>query len=226
MTAPDLPRAPGSRLLLLGAPGSGKTCLLATALYGTGAGSGLDHGRSAATLFARLLPDWERLGAGRLPPSHGRNGLDLEVWTESGARVTIQERVEAGPVREPGTAVLLVVGCGDPGAELPALPGVPDPETDRVVLTRVDRVAGEEHQVWNGEPGAWKRLLPPPLASRIEALGLPVVPTSAFGYSETTGFPAWLAGEFGQAIPYRIRPREVEVPILGLMRRIAGGGRD
>ncbi len=53
----------------------------------------------------------------------------------------------------------------------------------------------------------------------MEPFGAQVWPTSAYGH-DADGRPACLLGEFGQLIPFSIRPRNVELPFRWFFREL------
>jgi hypothetical protein len=89
-----------------------------------------------------------------------------------------------------------------------------------LAVTKCERGLDADDPHWRAPPGWWREhAFWADHADLLEPFGAQVWPTSSYGY-DADGRPACLLGEFGQLIPYQIRPRNVELPFRWFFREL------
>ena len=90
-----------------------------------------------------------------------------------------------------------------------------------LVFTKCERDIDRLDRAWLGEQGWWR------MSKELEdyenvlnRFGDAVWATSSFGFDSTHGRPAVILGEFGQFLPYRIKPRNVHQPFEWALRQL------
>lgn len=220
--------AEGRTLLLWGDTQVGKTTLLTTAV-GPCADciSAIDRGRSAKAL-ASLYPELRRLRTQRLTQATSSYHIDLELVLRDGKPARVRD-VQGGITRSvhedhvaerlSGASVVLFVmewKARDVENQLNAIRGGWDYSQGArrgLVFTKCETYLDEDDEAWDARPGWWEEdegLAP--YYDLIARFGPAVWPTSSFGFDKDTGYPAVILGEFGQPLPYRIRPLNVHRP--------------
>ncbi|NVB39837.1 hypothetical protein G6O69_18485 [Pseudenhygromyxa sp. WMMC2535] len=90
-----------------------------------------------------------------------------------------------------------------------------------LVFTKCETAFDLRDDDWECSEGWWReRELLRPHASIIELFGDAVWPISSFGYDRETGRPAVMLDEFGNELPWNIRPKNVEVPLLWALKQV------
>ncbi|HEY1192322.1 MAG TPA: hypothetical protein VGE74_32155 [Gemmata sp.] len=228
-------------VLLWGDVGAGKTSLLATALLGPGAHARLpmiDWPASLPAIQDALLPAWERLTNGLLTVPTTALPQPVVVRLTDGTEVSFQDimgeraRRPDGTVREllgRTSAVLFVMGWGATGRRrqfeairtaLPALGSRPR----ALAFTRCEQALRNGHPAWapGGETSGWWADHPgwePEEADTLRQIGT-VWPTSAYGF-DGNGNPACVLDEFGELVPYNIRPANGTALLGWLLGRVS-----
>ncbi len=214
-------------LLLWGDVAVGKTTLLTTGLLAhRDRLPEIDWAAEPLEEKKRLFHSWQALRENRrLPGTLRVNTLELALG--NGNRLSVRD-VQGMMVRQPfdeptfrqptrQRGVLFV--CEWQGAEIAshltaveaALNFCRDVHVG-LALTKCERglEADDPHWAapleWWAEHECWK-----PYGHILSQFKERVWPTSAYGFDDE-GRPACLLGEFGQVLPYRIRPRNVEAP--------------
>jgi hypothetical protein len=221
------------RLLLWGDERAGKTTLLAAALYGGGESRlarMVDRESSAGSLNTALLPTWRRVarGLGALPT--GQDAVELVLGLRDGGSLVVRDvrgslarRLdEVGVIEEfraaRADAVLLVLEWDgrDLTDRMTAVTAALDLIGSRphgLAITKCERALAETDRRWFTGAGWWRDV--GDLARHggvLERFGDAVWPCSAYGYHREQGVPAVLLGEFGQLIPFEVRPVGVAEP--------------
>ena len=219
----------------------GKTSWLATALYGPDScWDVIDRERSAVVLNQVVFPNWQRLRTGMHIDSTSEDMINIDLATASNSTVRFYD-IRGQLVNELNTTAvqerlisnadgfLFFLGWRAPllsqqimaiEAMLPFLNGRPS----GVIFTKCEGDLQAEDEEWFGELGWWKkdeRLAP--FASVIEKFQERVWPVSAFGYCQESGShdrPAMILGEFANAIPFGIGPRNVAHPLRWMLKEL------
>lgn len=220
--------SPPPTLLLWAYTQVGKTALLATVFYGANGKllPRVDRKRSARALTDTLFEHWHRLQTGRPVVATANEETALDLITAMGApfRITdikglqtlaMQDAAMARLEQAGGVLFLLELDRGRLGQQLTAIQAAIQHIGDRprgIVFTKCERSLHASDPAWFARPGWWRQKTPRELEGVLEGMGDAVWPTSAYGFDAETGFPACIPGEFGDLLPWRPSPKNVDLP--------------
>jgi hypothetical protein len=230
------------QLLLWGAKGVGKTTLLAAGLPGHrrsgllpevlwDAPSDDDPTRPDEQRVSVLL-HWDALHRNQVLPATAEV-TDLILPLVNGNRLIVRD-IRGGDVRNPqnepllrapNTGVLFIVEWPEAhiGEHLNAVRLALElcpAQTLGLALTKCERGLDADDPHWLGPLGWWREH--PGWRAHEDVLkrfGDRVWPTSAYGF-DGDGRPACLLDEFGQVVPYNIRPRNAVVPFRWFFKEL------
>jgi len=215
------------QLLLWGETQVGKTTLLATGLLAEPDRlPSINWSASSAAVQENLLARWNRLKRNRLvdatvaPASFTlelRNGNTLGIRDIRGSmsREPAKEDYFARPGMAQGVLFVTEWEGADIAAHMvaieAALPFCQEQCTG-LAITKCERGLDTDDPHWHNPLGWWREHeCWQPHASLLERFGERVWATTAYGF-DVDGRPNCLLGEFGQILPYQIRPRNVWAP--------------
>jgi len=215
----------------------GKTSLLATALYHTDQKvklPGIDWSRCGGATVRVVAQHWQRLNTERWVRPTSEEHIDLDLTLSDGGIVRIRD------VRGQITQEIQQPWVQEQLEEADAFLFLLEWRA-REVARQIDAIRNS-HQFWGTKPRALtftkcERHLPQnhPAWSRTqdwwhgeewclrredelkEWFDDRIWPSTAYGYSGSTGDPAIILSEFGQALPFGVRPQGVAAPLAYLL---------
>lgn len=215
-------------LLLWGDTQVGKTTFLTTALgLCVDELAAIDRMKSARALSG-LFPDVRKLRTQRLTQPTAVLHIDLEIDLAEGRRVrvrdvqggitrSVQEQSVAERVEDADVILFLVEWrARDIENQMNAIFGawnLSERARRGLVFTKVEMHLEEGDPPWQALPHWWNsEEWLRPYEAMLQKFGEAVWPISNYGYDSNTGYPAVILGEFGQELPYRIKPCNVHRP--------------
>jgi hypothetical protein len=225
-------------LLLWGDTQVGKTALLTMALFSEEKEDFgvIDREASSDDLCTTLLPVYKRMKSNSWVLPTTEDNIDIDLTTYNKNRLRIRDikgynirRVDKGEIREyvkKADGILFVIEwkSKDINNQMLAIEGswdLVEKKPHGLVFTKCERDFPAEDKRWDGQPNDWWKSDTQLLNYKIlDRFGEAVWPTSAFGYSLETGFPAIIIGEFGQMIPYWPNPKGVSKPFAWIIKKI------
>jgi hypothetical protein len=231
-----VPDAQEHKLLLWGDSQVGKTSLIAAAFFSQDSDPRLAaidfEGARASKTGAVLFESWRELRSNRLVSPTVEPIVDLRLPLTTGGSLVVRDikggttqQEDVNQIRQDASAIffLLEWAAKDLNAQLLAMENLLS-FTERivraVVFTKCEQGLTWNDRRWLGETDWWRT------APEWDAFAMKigrfkkVFPTSAYGYLDGGPRPAVILGEFGQVLPFMIRPKGVVEPFAWLLEAL------
>lgn len=225
-----------AELLLWGYTSVGKTALLATALYSNNRSLlPIDWSNADATPNSHLRAlqeHWNRLSRNQMTDGtferyaftlalQNQNVLKIHDVRGGGAVDPFLDEFFQGADEHKG--VLFVIGWDgrDIGSQILAINnGLVRCDKFKIglAITKCESALQRDDPAWTGVPGWWRQhACWLKYEETLNRFGGQIWATSAFGY-DADGRPACILGEYGQVMPFNIRPQNVAVPFASFLK--------
>lgn len=230
-----------TRILLWGDTQTGKTSLVSAAFCAdpSKAPRDVDMRASHAEISRHLFHNFNSMNQGRPVPATQETSVHVTLTDTAGQPLVIEDirggiiqTIEDEDVRqilEGADAYLVLIEWQgqNRNEQLNAIRGAWNMLAHKpraLVFTKCDRDATlrPDDPIWDKPAEEWFQRVDwlRPYHNLLALFDNHIFLSSAVGYHEESGEPALLLGEFGQLIPFRVRPRNVVEP-LDLLIRLA-----
>ncbi len=223
------------KLVLWGATQVGKTTLLASGLLsGTNRLPGIDWEASIESVEGVVRERWRRLKR-NMPILATERMEDVTLFFDNGGHLVIRDiqggltgqtdKLHVQELLKEADGILVVMEWMGANLEeqMNAVEIAATIFSNRLIglaFTKCERELRANDPRWNAEPGWWNNERTyGEFSGVLERFGGAVWPTSAFGFDKN-GRPACVLGEFGQLLPYGVRPRAVNEPFEWFFREM------